>query len=90
MQVWMPGSRKGEEKIQKKKKIILHDKIFSLIYDFCFANYIIPKAAMILISIYQVTKFKIFSPISVTVLCRSDGAHLCSLTSAQLLNPSHN
>ena len=90
IQVWMPGSRKGEEKIQKKKKIILHDKIFSLIYDFCFANYIIPKVAMILISIYQVTKFTIFSPISVTVLCRSDGAHLCSLTSAQLLNPSHN
>ena len=76
----------------KKRKIILRDRIliFSLIYDVCLANYIIPKVAMILISIYQVTKFTIFSPISVTVLCRSDGAHLCSLTSAQLLNLSRN
>ena len=74
----------------KKEKIILHDRIFSLIYDFCLANYIIPKVAMILISICQVTKFTIFSPIRVTVLCRSDGAHLSSLTSAQLLNLSRN
>ena len=61
-----------------------------LVLYMIFVLQIIPKAAMILISIFQVTKFTIFSPISVTVLCRSDGAHLCSLTSAQLLNPSHN
>lgn len=30
----------------KKEKVILHDRIFSLIYDFCFANYIIPKVVM--------------------------------------------
>ena len=30
----------------KKEKVILQDRIFSLICDFCFANYIIPKVAM--------------------------------------------
>ena len=83
----MSGYNKGEKEIKTKIK-----QLDMAEFLFLSMKLVLQVNQSIMTFLYDLKTYQvsIFFPINLTVFRRSNGAHLCSSTSAQLLNPSQN